>query len=89
MTTQLTAWMDLISYFYDGRIFDLHDAGREMQEKHSHFPFGLLERFMSANMAGMASGFTTASPFSQGLLRYMDRFVIGEERVPSLKYAVV
>ena len=88
MTAQLEAWMELISYFYDGRIFDLHELGREMQSRHSFLPFGILERFMSSNMAGMASGFTTASPFSRGVLRYMDRFVVGAERVPSPKYAI-
>jgi hypothetical protein len=80
--------MDLISYFYDGRIFELHELGMEMQARHTNLPFGFLERFMSANMAGMASGFTTASPFSRSVLRWMDRFVVGAERTPSLKYAI-
>ena len=87
MTAKLESWMDLISYFYDGRIFDLHEMGKEMQARHTLLPFGFVERFMSTNMAGMASGFTTASPISRGVLRYMDKFVVGP-RTSSPRYAI-
>ena len=87
-TAQLEAWMDLISYFYDGRIFDLYELGKEMQTRHSWLPFGIFERFMSSNMAGIASGFTTASPFSRGVLWAMDRCLAMGTKIPVSKHAI-
>jgi flavin-dependent dehydrogenase len=78
MTECLNAWRDLIDYFYDGRIFELHDRGREFQTKLPFLPLGFIETFMSANMSGMASGFTTAESWSRGVLKYAERFVLGD-----------
>ncbi len=83
----LSAWRDLIDYFYDGRIFELHDRGREFQMKLPFLPLGFIETFMSANMSGMASGFTTADPWSRGVLKYAERFVLGTTPFPS-RYAI-
>ena len=87
MVETLRAWMDLIAYFYDGRIFELHDIGRDFQSRYKYLPLGFMETFMSANMSGMASGFTTASPWSRGVLRSADRYVLGELPAES-RYAV-
>ena len=87
MTECLNAWRDLIDYFYDGRIFELHDRGREFQTKLPFLPLGFIETFMSANMSGMASGFTTAEPWSRGVLKYAERFVLGDSPFRS-RYAI-
>jgi len=87
MTESLNAWRDLINYFYDGRIFELQDRGREFQTKLPFLPLGFIETFMSANMSGMASGFTTAEPWSRGVLKYVERFVLGDSPFRS-RYAI-
>jgi flavin-dependent dehydrogenase len=85
---ELRSWMDLISYFYNGRIFELHDAGKEFQKQYHYLPLGFMESFMSKNMAGMASGFTTSSPFSRGVLKNMDLWVLGES-TQGKRYAII
>ena len=87
MKESLNAWRELIDYFYDGRIFELHDRGREFQTKLPFLPLGFIETFMSANMSGMASGFTTAAPWSRGVLKYAERFVLGDSPFLS-RYAI-
>jgi flavin-dependent dehydrogenase len=78
MSHELRAWMELIEFFYNGRIFELRDCGRECLKRFPFLPLEFVEGFMSRNMAGMASGFTTGSPFSRGVLRHADRFVLGK-----------
>ena len=87
MTESLNAWRDLIDYFYDGRIFELHDRGSEFQTKFPFLPLGFIETFMNTNMSGMASGFTTAEPWSRGVLKYAERFVLGNTPYRS-RYAI-
>jgi len=83
----LEAWRDLISYFYNGRIFDLHESGREHLSRYPWLPLEKVDAFMSTILSGMASGFTTDSPWSRGILRSSSRFVLGDP-VGSSKYAV-
>ena len=78
MSHELRAWMELIEYFYNGRIFELRDCGRECLKRFPFLPLEFVEKFMSRNMAGMASGFTTSAPFSRGVLRHADHFVLGK-----------
>ena len=73
----LRAWMELIAYFYSGRIFEMHQTGKEMQNRYPRLPLHILEKIMNATMAGMASGFTTESPFPRNVLRSVDRFLVG------------
>lgn len=87
MSENLESWRNLIDYFYDGRIFDLHDQGRNFQVKLPFLPLGFIEAFMSRNMSGMASGFTTSSPWSWGVLKNAERFVLGSAKATS-RYAV-
>lgn len=88
VTHMLEAWMDLISYFYNGRIFKLHDRGIALQSQYRPLPLGFMETFMSRIISGMASGFTTGSPFSRGVLRSVDRFVLGHSTCTA-DYAIV
>lgn len=83
----LTAWMQLIDYFYSGRIFELHQVGKAMQERYPRLPFHFLESLMSSNIASMASGFCTSSVFRQKILSSADHFLIGTQ-TSSRPYAV-
>lgn len=74
MTRHLEAWMQLIDYFYDGRIYFLHEFGTAFRKRWGWMPTGLLEKAMQANLSSMASGFRTDSPFGQGFLRGFERF---------------
>jgi flavin-dependent dehydrogenase len=75
---ELQTWMELIEYFYNGRIFELRDSGRAWLKRFPLLPLGFVEGFMSRNMAGMASGFTTGSPISRGVLRHANEFLLGK-----------
>src|SRR5690606_12463622 len=56
------AWTELIAYFYDGRIFRLHLAGRHLAEKPSPFNIAtFMERHSKRQIASMASGGRTRS----------------------------
>jgi flavin-dependent dehydrogenase len=85
--TLLTAWMQLIDYFYSGQIFELHQVGKAMQAKHPKLPFHILENFMSGNIASMASGFCTSSVLRQKILSSTIRFLT-ESETSSKPYAV-
>ena len=58
-----------------------------MQASYPHLPLGFMESFMSANIAGMASGFTTSSPWSRGVLSYANRHILGKDQ-PVSPYAI-
>lgn len=78
MSRNLRAWRNLIDFFYNGRIFELHDRGQEFESAFPHLPLGFIQRFMNRNMAGMASGFTTSSRWSWCVLKNAERFVMGD-----------
>ena len=69
----LKAWMGLIQFFYDGRIFAMYHSGMAFEER---FPYRItkaLHRFFDRKVAGMAAGATTTSRFGHGMLQMMSR----------------
>ena len=71
------AWCELVAYFYDGRIFRLHLAGRHLAEKPSPFKLAsLMERHSTRQIASMASGGRTRSAYSRGLIRLLSKHLI-------------
>jgi len=70
---QLSAWQELIDYFYDGRIFALFKTGRSLSAKYPGKFSNFMERYMSRHIAGMAGGALTTSAYSRGLLSFMGR----------------
>ena len=65
-------WQDLIGYFYDGSVFSLYAAGKQITERFNHnFLASAMEKHMSYHIASMASGGRTRSRYSRGLLRFM------------------
>lgn len=69
----LAAWQELIDLFYNGTMFALYMTGLKWQMK---FPRLMepLNRHISKNLAGMASGAYTTRPYSRGLLRWMAKY---------------
>lgn len=71
------AWQELVRYFYDGRIFRIHLAGKNLAMKPS--PFNLasrMERHSTRHIASMASGGWTCSRYSRGLMRFLSRYLV-------------
>ncbi len=71
------AWQELVRYFYDGRIFRIHLAGKNLSMKPS--PLNLasrMERHSTRHIASMASGGWTCSRYSRGLMRFLSRYLV-------------
>jgi hypothetical protein len=73
MRKLIRAWMGLIRYFYDGRIYAMYQSGMKFERK---FPGRItdgLHHFFNGKVACMAAGATTASRFGHGMLEIMSR----------------
>ena len=71
LTQLLQAWMELVSYLYDGRMLALFRAGSDMMaERGGHFAQALQDH-IEANITGLASGTSITSRYSLGLLRFL------------------
>ncbi len=68
-------WTQLVSYFYDGRIYSLHEAGAQMRQAHPNPVQRSMDRMVSRNIARMTAGATTRSAKSQWLLKLSSRFL--------------
>jgi len=69
----LSAWMDLVAYLYDGRLAALMRSGSDMLARADGVFARALERHIARNVALQASGVWTSAPYSRGLLRFMSR----------------
>jgi flavin-dependent dehydrogenase len=73
MRNLIRAWMRLIGYFYDGRIFAMYQSGMIFERKFPGRVTQALHDFFNGKVACMASGATTASRFGHGMLEIMSR----------------
>jgi len=73
MRKLIRAWMGLIEYFYDGRIFAMYQSGLAFERKFPGRITDALHVFFNGKVACMASGATTASRFGHGMLEIMSR----------------
>jgi len=73
MRKLIRAWMGLIQYFYDGRIFAMYQSGMIFERKFPGRITDALHVFFNGKVACMASGATTASRFGHGMLEIMSR----------------
>ena len=73
MRKLIRAWMGLIEYFYDGRIFAMYQSGMIFERKFPGKITDALHVFFNGKVACMASGATTASRFGHGMLEIMSR----------------
>ncbi|MDZ4286996.1 MAG: NAD(P)/FAD-dependent oxidoreductase [Prosthecobacter sp.] len=71
------AWTELVQYFYDGRIFQMHLAGKNLAMKPSPFNLAsVMERHTTFHLASMASGGKTRSPYSRALIRFLAKHLV-------------
>jgi flavin-dependent dehydrogenase len=73
MRKLIRAWMGLIQYFYDGRIFAMYQSGLIFERKMPAKIADACHTFFNSKVACMASGLTTSSRFGHGMLEIMSR----------------
>lgn len=71
MRKLIKAWMELIEFFYDGRIFAMYESGMAFERMFPGRTTQWLHRFFNREVAQMASGLNTASRFGHGMLQCM------------------
>jgi len=69
MRKLIKAWMALIEYFYDGRIFAMYKTGMFFEQKFPGKISDSMHKFFNNKIACMASGATTTSLFGHALLQ--------------------
>ena len=69
----LTAWLELVDYFYDGRMLALLRAGHDWVHERSNFLTCAMQRHIERHVALQASGMGTTARYSRGLLRWLGR----------------
>ena len=69
MRKVIKAWMALIEYFYDGRMFAIYESGMAMERRFPGKISMTMHDFFNRTMACMAAGATTTSRFGHGLLK--------------------
>lgn len=69
----IRAWMWLINYFYDGRIYAMYLSGMKFERAFPGRITDALHRFCNGKVACMAAGATTKSRFGWGMLEIMSR----------------
>jgi len=73
MRKLIRAWMGLIRYFYDGRIFAMYQSGMKFERKFPGRITDALHVFFNGKVACMAAGATTTSRFGHGMLEIMSQ----------------
>jgi len=73
----LQCWTELIEYFYNGRIFTLHQAGSMVGTRFPITPlFKIVEKHTSKQIACMASGALTTKRYSRNMLAFISKHLI-------------
>jgi flavin-dependent dehydrogenase len=70
----LTAWLDLVATFYDGRMAALFRAGRDWMAAGTNTFKNAAQNHIERHIALQASGMGTLRRYSRGLLHFMGRY---------------
>ena len=73
MEEWLEAWQELIGYFYNGQMFAMYQTGMSFERKYPGRFTRFMHTHMERNIACMASGASTLSRYSRGLVKFMSR----------------
>lgn len=71
MQRHIAAWMELISYYYDGRMFAMYHTGVAMERQYDNVITRFLHRYFDQHIACMACGKTTISGYARGVIKFM------------------
>jgi flavin-dependent dehydrogenase len=70
----LAAWLELVDYFYDGRMLALLRAGRDWMQERSGFLTSAVQQHIERHVALQATGVGTTARYSRTLLRFIGRY---------------
>jgi flavin-dependent dehydrogenase len=73
MRRLIQAWMELIEYFYDGKMFAMYETGTHFERE---FPGRIsdgMKSYFNRLIASMAAGATTTAAYPRAVLRFMSR----------------
>jgi flavin-dependent dehydrogenase len=73
MRKLIKAWMELIAYFYDGRMFAMYHTGSHFEQAYPGKISDSIKAYVNRLIALMASGATTSSLYSRGFVKFMAR----------------
>jgi flavin-dependent dehydrogenase len=71
MRKLIKAWMDLVQYFYDGRMFAMYHTGAHFEQAYPGKISDAIKYYVNRLIASMASGATTTSAYSRGFVKFM------------------
>ncbi len=73
MRRHLKSWMELIEYYYDGKMFAMYHTGMGWKRRYDMAISNTIHRYVESHIACMASGATTSSSYSRGFIKFMAR----------------
>jgi len=73
MNELIRAWMELIEYYYNGRMFAMYHTGMAIERKYPVKATKLIHKHIETQIACMASGAYTLSRYSRGMVKFMSR----------------
>ncbi|MEO8352744.1 MAG: NAD(P)/FAD-dependent oxidoreductase [Chthoniobacteraceae bacterium] len=76
MHEHIRAWMELIAYYYDGRMFAMYHTGQSMIRQYDVAVSRFIQSHIESHIACMASGATTSSRVARGVVKFMARHMI-------------
>ncbi len=77
MSELIAAWMELIGYYYDGRMFAMYHTGVRLERRWNMALSRFMHRHVETHIACMASGATTQSAYGRGVIRFLAKHFIG------------
>ncbi len=75
-THHFKTWQEIISYYYNGRLFTCFKVGEDMRD---NFLIKLINPHMNKHMGRIFSGAASTSPYSIGLLRFAMKYSLKDE----------
>ena len=71
MRKLIKAWMELIQYFYDGRMFAMYQTGTHFEREYPGKISDWMKWYFNRLIASMASGATTTAAYPRAVLKFM------------------
>jgi flavin-dependent dehydrogenase len=69
----IRAWMELIEYYYNGKMFAMYHTGMALERKYPMKASKLIHKHIETQIACMATGASTLSRYSRGMVKFMSR----------------
>lgn len=73
MRRLIQAWMELIEYFYDGKMFAMYETGTHFEREYPGRISDGMKSYFNRLIASMAAGATTTATYPRTVLRFMSR----------------